>query len=595
MNAFDKHIRNKMEQMEIQPSKEVSEHIKSHKPRPRIKNVIIRYAHWMVAGIIVITAISLFVFNNAPIDKNNNVQNDKHDHNLTDNNPKTPVSDKETKDFQSPKYKSAQLEQPEKTDVKNDNTAKTTKIFTYSNKITLTSGKEGKWLNKSKAEIINTKGHECVVYCPEYGNYEVIRLNNNGDSIYYVIDHLQKPQIFTTKDTVINALKCRIACKTNHGNWQVPDGIKLTELNNDTIHISAHNFGRYVMIRTEKDSVDRFSDTLAVHFLAPDSIYRVITRPRCPGKCAVVTVDNGFVPQSDKMTCKLIDKEKYELKFKPAATGKAICHIVKENTAEPIDTLVFEIPEKTDINYVLKHRTCNNPGSIYLSGDPDIDEVYLNKEKIQTGTPIDLNPGEHKLMWKDVNGCINYEQIVIKNKNILNADFDLELSLDGFSARTENLTHITASQTSSDELHYEWYVNEKLQSTAKEPELQLDQLTNSVKLFVTNGDLCQDSMIKDNIKPDESPIRAPNFFTPNNDGYFDQFKVLVDSRLSDFNAIITTRSGQTVYTWNNPDEGWDGKIFGNENASQGVYFYIIQAFDSTGQVIEKKGTLQLIR
>ncbi|MDA3820537.1 MAG: gliding motility-associated C-terminal domain-containing protein, partial [Candidatus Delongbacteria bacterium] len=532
----------------------------------------------------------LVVFDNQLGEKTSHDNTAPHPQEKIDNKPQ-PLSTKSNADNPD---KDSETRIEEKTDKKDINTAKHREIHTYSSKVILRSDKTGTWISKSEAEIIKTIQNECVVYCPEYGKYEMVCLNDDEGSIYYDIHYLEKPHIFTSKDTTVDALECRISCKTKHGTWQVPEGIKLKALNNNTIQLYAQNFGRYVIIRTEKDSVDRFSDTIAVHFIASDSNFRLIKRPCCPGNSAVVAVDKGIVPKSNDMTCVKRDGDEYELTFKPSASGKAICNIVDEKSGKQIDTIVFVMPEKTDLNYELHPHTCKNNGSVYVKDDHDIAEIYMDGEKVEAEKHIDLEAGNYMLTWKDTRGCNDSSEITINQADILNADFDLEISLDGFSARTTNLTNY-ADQPYFDNLYYEWYVNENLQSTAKEPELQLDELINSVKLYVTDGKLCRDSLVINNIKPDQSPIRVPNFFTPNNDGYFDQFEVLIDSRLTDFKAIITSRSGQTVYKWTDASKGWDGKIFGQENASEGVYFYIIQAYDSTGRAIEKRGTLQLIR
>ncbi|MEA3448687.1 MAG: gliding motility-associated C-terminal domain-containing protein [Bacteroidota bacterium] len=590
MKAFDEHIRDKMTRMEINPSREVSERIKSNKPRPGFKHIFNHYGYWFAAGVAVIGILSLVVFDNQSGKKTSHDNTAPQPQEKIDNHPQTLSTQNNTDSTD----KDSKTRIEEKTDKKDVNTAKHRIIHTYSSKVMLTADKTGDWISKSEAEIINTKQNECVVYCPDYGKYEMILLNDDEGNIHYEIHYLEKPHIFTSKDTIVDALECRIFCKTKHGTWQVPDGIKLKELNNHTIQLYAQNFGRYVIIRTEKDSVDRFSDTIAVHFIASDSKFRLIKRPCCPGNSAVVAVDKGFVPKSNDMTCVKRDGNEYELTFKPSASVKVICNIVDEKSGKQIDTIVFVMPEKTDLNYELQSHTCKNNGSVFIKDNPDITEIYLDDETVEAGKYIDLEAGNYTLTWKDTRGCIDSTEITIDQSELLKADYELEISLDGFSARTTNLTSY-ADQPYFDNLYYEWYVNGNLQSTAKEPELQLDELINSVKLYVTDGKLCSDSMIKKDIKPDQALIRVPNFFTPNNDGYFDHFKVLVDSRLSEFSAIITSRSGQTVYKWSDPSKGWDGKIFGNENASEGVYFYIIQAYDSTGRPIKKRGTLQLIR
>jgi len=49
-----------------------------------------------------------------------------------------------------------------------------------------------------------------------------------------------------------------------------------------------------------------------------------------------------------------------------------------------------------------------------------------------------------------------------------------------------------------------------------------------------------------------------------------------------------------LYSTSQLNQGWDGTAAGEPQAS-GVYVYIAQAIDYTGKVVNKKGTVVLIR
>jgi gliding motility-associated-like protein len=76
----------------------------------------------------------------------------------------------------------------------------------------------------------------------------------------------------------------------------------------------------------------------------------------------------------------------------------------------------------------------------------------------------------------------------------------------------------------------------------------------------------------------ESSLKAPNAFTPNNDGVNDVYKVTYNS-LTSFHAAIFNRWGQKIFSWNNPDVGWDGSFHGKQ-VKDGVYFVVIEAVGS---------------
>lgn len=73
-----------------------------------------------------------------------------------------------------------------------------------------------------------------------------------------------------------------------------------------------------------------------------------------------------------------------------------------------------------------------------------------------------------------------------------------------------------------------------------------------------------------------SALKFPNAFSPNGDGTNDVFRATQegDSKpqsLLSFEAIIFNRWGQKLYSWTNPEEGWDG-TYNGKVVKDGVYF-----------------------
>lgn len=89
-------------------------------------------------------------------------------------------------------------------------------------------------------------------------------------------------------------------------------------------------------------------------------------------------------------------------------------------------------------------------------------------------------------------------------------------------------------------------------------------------------------------------IFVPNAFTPNNDGHNDVFRALPVS-IRDFKYLtVFNRWGQRVFTTTNPGVGWDGTFNGTE-MPVGTYVWMAAGVDYTGKLIERKGTVILIR
>ena len=86
----------------------------------------------------------------------------------------------------------------------------------------------------------------------------------------------------------------------------------------------------------------------------------------------------------------------------------------------------------------------------------------------------------------------------------------------------------------------------------------------------------------------------PNIFTPNGDGYNDNF-VIKNKEDWNINLQVYDRWGVMVYEDNNYQNNWDGKYKGNP-LSDGVYYYIINAKGKySGKEEQYHGSLTILR
>jgi gliding motility-associated-like protein len=115
--------------------------------------------------------------------------------------------------------------------------------------------------------------------------------------------------------------------------------------------------------------------------------------------------------------------------------------------------------------------------------------------------------------------------------------------------------------------------------------------TFNVKLIAENSYCSHVDSVT--IKVSESAIYAPNVFTPNGDGFNDEFRVAYKS-IIEFDCWIFNRWGNMVYHWTDPQKGWDGKFKGKP-VNEGAYFYVIKAKGSDGIIYNLKGDINLLR
>lgn len=91
----------------------------------------------------------------------------------------------------------------------------------------------------------------------------------------------------------------------------------------------------------------------------------------------------------------------------------------------------------------------------------------------------------------------------------------------------------------------------------------------------------------------ESKIQVPNVFTPNGDGFNDYF--VIDSKsIIEYQLYIYNRWGKLVFEGYNNNAFWDG-TYNNMDCPEGTYYYIITLETSSGEKIEAKSSLFLLR
>ncbi|GAD08488.1 gliding motility-associated C-terminal domain [Porphyromonas crevioricanis] len=115
-----------------------------------------------------------------------------------------------------------------------------------------------------------------------------------------------------------------------------------------------------------------------------------------------------------------------------------------------------------------------------------------------------------------------------------------------------------------------------------------------IALEVSNRDhSCSDHGFSRAVKIRESMLEVPNAFSPGaSAGINDIFRVQHRSLVS-FKAQIYDRNGLLLYSWQDPDGGWDGKYNGRL-VSPGVYFYVISAKGADGHEYSERGHINII-
>lgn len=88
-------------------------------------------------------------------------------------------------------------------------------------------------------------------------------------------------------------------------------------------------------------------------------------------------------------------------------------------------------------------------------------------------------------------------------------------------------------------------------------------------------------------------IDIPNVFSPNNDNINEMFLFHTEN-VETFSVSIVNRWGNLMYSSDDPQFEWDGKVHGVE-ASEGTYFYTYTATDLEGNEYKGHGFFELVR
>ncbi|MFW6302463.1 MAG: gliding motility-associated C-terminal domain-containing protein [Bacteroidales bacterium] len=446
-------------------------------------------------------------------------------------------------------------------------------------------------------------------------------------------------------------LQAELSVETSTGEWDSqssnitidpnsdPNATVISQVYTETAS-SPYDF--FELVWTENNFGCTNSDAVEVRFARIPSSDMAIIPPRCFGEAASIKADEDQHPEYDwELNNGIVDSI-----WPPNSEGGEYRRLVRWPDGDTAHIIGLEI--------VSEHGCRSSQGidTIFEPGVPGFDtEVFpdtclLGKGAVKlipdsldtafewvdtTGTGItnvndtvqyNLPANEYRIahvyrtmntgyipFYEDVFGsenCRDTFNVQIDTVGMIVADFEVAPDVDVNSLVAPEAEVWFNNLSDEDELRTTnvWHFDDGESETNNDEQVEhiytepRDCYQPYLVVYARNLPQCRDTAYMDCIKVDDrSSLEVPNIFTPNGDGQNDFFQVEAKT-LETFQGKVVNRWGNSIYEWENyqdEEAGWDGKLPGGSDASQGVYFYIITATGIDGYEYELTGPFHLTR
>ena len=235
-----------------------------------------------------------------------------------------------------------------------------------------------------------------------------------------------------------------------------------------------------------------------------------------------------------------------------------------------------------------------------LNGNPIqwlLNDVVTSTDSIYTDTLI--QPGDYTLtlIASNQSACTKTDTNSTNINIALSGIPDFNIARDSCSlvVQFKNKSYSSTGLP----IPYIWYFGDGDSSTETNPTHTYAQSDNYyIQLITNNGSFCADTASSIFFIDGDSTqeITIPNVFTPNGDGLNDCYTVKgISAKCDEYKVTIYNRWGAIYFQSTNPNQCWNGKNEAGIDASQGVYFYIMEIKKRDQPKQERHGTISLIR
>ncbi|NOR28871.1 MAG: T9SS type B sorting domain-containing protein [Lutibacter sp.] len=198
------------------------------------------------------------------------------------------------------------------------------------------------------------------------------------------------------------------------------------------------------------------------------------------------------------------------------------------------------------------------------------------------------SPGEYTVIATSLGGCKSLPKTILIEPSIIATITENDITIVDDS-ENNSITIATGNLGIGD---YEFAIKKSDEfSSSFQDEPYFEQLTPGVyTVFIRDKNNCGIAQI------DVSIIGFPKFFTPNNDGANDTWKVLGvnENFYATSNIFVFDRFGKLVTKIDPTSNGWDG-FFNGVRLPSTDYWFSVELIDINGTIRTRKGHFSLIR
>lgn len=463
--------------------------------------------------------------------------------------------------------------------------------------------------NTSNIKKINSRNYlnNPIVFNSQDSNQNIKSSNNtNKLSTNSSEENLIKPIIkyykaFRSNDTSICGKSIYIQITDSLSNYSFP-GLK-TKLSNNTICLTSPKSGKYYAFYYKETGNTILKDSISITFkdiTTPKII--VSDKDLCYGEKLIINISNNnnlIIKDLDHNISKIGNKQ-YEISDLYPGNNKIQLMFTNSNNCTYVYNENIIMQEKPNYNIQTKPAYCSNKnGEIIIESINMKSPKYTLNENYQynDGNFSNLNPGIYFLRIEYSDQCYTYDTLLVRDSLNISPYFTIEKDLvDANKYHAYNMTRLdNQGYEQNNDIQFEWRINNTPYISKDNPEFEFDSKGEYlIELIASLNDNCV-STYSETIHVTKTVFLIPNIFTPNADGIGDYFKIKAETEINNFHIQIINKLGEIVYESNNIQDNWNGKINGNNDASEGLYYYIIRGEDMFENKIEQKGAIQLVR